>query len=62
MFGLFNFLQTVYVPADAELIKQITVKHFDHFVNRDHSLDDVDRVLSKSLFSLQNQQWREMRT
>ncbi|KAJ6629743.1 Cytochrome P450 9e2 [Pseudolycoriella hygida] len=59
---MFNFTQAGYIVTDAELIKRITVKYFDHFVNHDQNFDDIDRVFSKSLFSLHNQQWREMRT
>lgn len=55
-------MQTGYIVTDAEIIKRITIKDFDHFVNHDQNFDDIDRVFSKSLFSLHNQQWREMRT
>lgn len=55
-------MQAGYMITDAELIKRITIKDFDHFANHDQSFDDIDRVFSKSLFSLHNQQWREMRT
>ncbi len=58
VFGLFNFMQTAYRITDPELIKRITIKE----VNHDQSFDDIDRVFSKSLFSLHSQQWREMRT
>lgn len=62
LFGFFNFMQPGYIVTDADLIKRITIKDFDHFVNHDQNFDDVDKVFSKSLFSLHNQQWREMRT
>ncbi|XP_037050616.1 probable cytochrome P450 9f2 [Bradysia coprophila] len=62
IFGLFNFNQIGYIVTDADLIKRITIKDFDHFVNHDQNFDNIDRVFSKSLFSLHNQQWREMRT
>lgn len=55
-------MQTGYMITDAELIKRITIKDFDHFANHDQNFDAIDRVFSKSLFSLHNQQWREMRT
>lgn len=38
---------------DPELIKQITVKDFDHFVDhRSFASDDADPLWSKNLFSL----------
>jgi len=33
IFGFFNFKQATYVITDAEIIKRITIKDFDHFVN-----------------------------
>lgn len=47
---------------EAELIKQITVKDFDHFTDhRPFIPDDVDRMWSNNLFALRGQKWRNMR-
>jgi cytochrome P450 family 9 len=44
------------------LIKQITVKDFDHFVDhRKFVTEDTDPMWGKSLFNLSGQRWREMR-
>lgn len=63
LFGFTNFLgKYIVVVKDAALIKQITVKDFDHFVNRDpfeHA--EADKYLSKSLILLRDQKWRDMR-
>jgi cytochrome P450 family 9 len=44
------------------LIKQITVKDFDHFVDhRRFFSEDTDPMWGKNLFNLTGQKWREMR-
>uniref|UniRef100_A0A2M3Z6X2 Putative cytochrome n=1 Tax=Anopheles braziliensis TaxID=58242 RepID=A0A2M3Z6X2_9DIPT len=64
IYGMFNIRQPVYVVRDPELIKQITVKDFDHFA--DHAttgLEDSgsDVLFANSLVSLRGQKWRDMR-
>uniref|UniRef100_A0A2M4BJZ6 Putative cytochrome p450 9b2 n=1 Tax=Anopheles marajoara TaxID=58244 RepID=A0A2M4BJZ6_9DIPT len=64
IYGMFNVRQPVYVVRDPELIKQITVKDFDHFA--DHAttgLEDSssDVLFANSLVSLRGQKWRDMR-
>ncbi|XP_035788120.1 probable cytochrome P450 9f2 [Anopheles albimanus] len=64
IYGMFNVRQPVYVVRDPELIKQITVKDFDHFA--DHMVtgledSDSDMLLANSLVSLRGQKWRDMR-
>jgi cytochrome P450 family 9 len=62
IFGMFIFKRPVFVITDPDLIKQITIKDFDHFVNHDEAMNGkVDRVFSKNLFSLFDQKWRDMR-
>lgn len=48
---------------DLELIKQITVKDFEYFLDhRDFFLDEeTEPLLGKSLFMLKGQKWRDMR-
>jgi cytochrome P450 family 9 len=44
------------------MIKQITVKEFDHFVNHALIIDEnVDRLFGRSLLILRDQKWRDMR-
>ncbi|XP_050092165.1 cytochrome P450 9e2-like [Anopheles aquasalis] len=64
IYGMFNVRQPAYIVRDPELIKQITVKDFDHFA--DHmatGLEDSssDMLLANSLVSLRGQKWRDMR-
>lgn len=50
------------VIKDLDLVKQLTVKSFDHFT--DHLPvypEEADALMGKNLFSMQGQRWREMR-
>jgi cytochrome P450 family 9 len=61
VFGFFNFKKPTYFLTDIELIKKITIKDFDHFVNHD-LFTNVDRIFDRSLFALHDKEWRDMRT
>ena len=58
---MFSFGEKAFVVTDPELIKSVTIKDFDHFVNHNELLGDVDRVFGKSLFGMHGQKWRDMR-
>ncbi|XP_063915542.1 cytochrome P450 9e2-like isoform X1 [Zophobas morio] len=61
--GFYQFLVPTLVLKDPELIKQITVKDFDHFVDhRTFIPEDSDPLWGKNLFALTGKKWREMRT
>lgn len=49
---------------DPDLIRQVTIKNFDNFVNHRSFLPDTggNGIFSNSLFLLQNQKWRDMRS
>lgn len=52
-----------YMIRDLDLIRQITIKDFDHFLNHFFQLDKhLDPLLGRTLFSMSNQPWREMRS
>lgn len=60
--GAFNFRRPGYLVHDLELVKQITIKDFDHFV--DHSFNvspEVDPFLGRSLFFSEGLRWRHGR-
>lgn len=51
------------VIKDPTLIKQITIRDFDNFVNHDGNHDvETDRLLSKSVLLLRDQKWKDMRS
>lgn len=50
------------VVRDIELIKRITVKDFDHFVDRNSFItEEMEPLLARSLAGLKGQRWRDMR-
>nr|CAI5847741.1 unnamed protein product [Callosobruchus analis] len=52
---------TLYI-RDLELLKQLCVKDFDHFVeHRSFVPDNCDPLWDKNLFALKGQRWKEMR-
>ncbi|XP_066142085.1 cytochrome P450 9e2-like [Euwallacea fornicatus] len=61
--GYYQFLKPMFFVKDPEVIKQLTIKDFDHFT--DHQTfaisEDVEPLWSKNLFSLRGHRWKEMR-
>ncbi|XP_055589833.1 cytochrome P450 9e2-like [Uranotaenia lowii] len=66
VFGMFDFLTPLFVIRDPELIKQVAVTDFDHFVDHqplfgNSKYDHPDILVGKSLFTLTGQRWKNMR-
>ncbi|XP_063916065.1 cytochrome P450 9e2-like [Zophobas morio] len=60
--GIYQFFQPTLVLKDPDLIKQITVKDFDHFVDHLRFVsEDSDPLWSNNLFALNGKRWREIR-
>ncbi|XP_037941197.1 probable cytochrome P450 9f2 [Teleopsis dalmanni] len=63
VYGIFDQRTPVCMLRDPELIKQVTVKEFDHFVNhRSIFNNDEGNLISSSLFSLRDAKWKDMRS
>uniref|UniRef100_A0AAG5DMS8 Cytochrome P450 n=1 Tax=Anopheles atroparvus TaxID=41427 RepID=A0AAG5DMS8_ANOAO len=67
IYGMFEMLSPMFVLRDAELVKRVLVKDFDHFVNHRPMFPGNDdpkstMLLPKTLFVLTDQRWRNMRT
>lgn len=61
--GALDFGKPVIIIKDPDIIREIGVKSFDHFVNhRSFIADDFDPLLSRNVFSLKDDRWREMRS
>ena len=53
----------MYFIRDPELIKEISVKHFDHFVNHRGTIDEnIEPLFGRSLLSMHDQRWKDMRS
>ena len=51
--GIFQLMQPVYLVRDPELIKHVTVKDFEHFVDLPIFIpEDTEPILTKSLLAL----------
>ncbi|XP_062551078.1 probable cytochrome P450 9f2 [Armigeres subalbatus] len=66
IFGLFDALMPIFVVRDPELIKKITVKDFDHFIDHrpffgNSENDNPYSIFGKTLFAMGGQKWRDMR-
>lgn len=63
-YGMFEFRKPLLAIRDRELIKQITVKDFEHFLDHRETpiTEDVEPLFGKSLFMLRGQKWRDMRS
>ncbi|KAF2885753.1 hypothetical protein ILUMI_20420, partial [Ignelater luminosus] len=61
--GYYQFLRPALLLRDPDLIKQITVKDFDHFTDHNQIIpDDTELLWEKNLFALKGDKWREMRS
>ncbi|KAJ8965321.1 hypothetical protein NQ314_004215 [Rhamnusium bicolor] len=66
--GVYQFVQPILLVKDPELIKQLYIKDFDHFVDHMEFIPaDADPLWNKGLLSLKGnspflgQEWRDMR-
>ena len=56
--GVYQFMNPVVLLRDPELIKMVTVKDFEHFLDR-HSLisEEAEPMFGKALFNLKGEQF-----
>uniref|UniRef100_T1PH25 Cytochrome P450 n=2 Tax=Musca domestica TaxID=7370 RepID=T1PH25_MUSDO len=60
-YGAFDNRRPVLMLRDPQLIKQIMIKDFDHFVNRSDMFEGDENLFSSSLITMKDDTWREMR-
>lgn len=61
--GIHQFSTPLLMVRDPELLKQITVKDFDSFMNhRVIFTEETEPLLGKNLISLKGQKWKDMRS
>ncbi|KAL5274750.1 hypothetical protein ACFFRR_001052 [Megaselia abdita] len=63
IYGVFENNKPSFYINDPELIRQITIKGFEHFVNHRNFLEGSgdNSIFGSSLFLMQNQKWKDMR-
>uniref|UniRef100_A0A336LMW6 CSON013237 protein n=1 Tax=Culicoides sonorensis TaxID=179676 RepID=A0A336LMW6_CULSO len=62
IYGMYDMHNPMYVIDDPILAKQISIKDFDHFVNHVPFWSDGDDLIKNSLFALNNEKWKTMRS
>ncbi|XP_066137481.1 cytochrome P450 9e2-like isoform X2 [Euwallacea fornicatus] len=61
-YGVYQFFKPKLVIRDPDLIKQITVKDFEHFEDRSAMVDPkADPLFARNLLSLKGDEWKKMR-
>lgn len=61
--GLYQFLQPFLLLRHPDVIRDIWVKHFDHFTNRRGVFpEEAEPFFTRNLFSLGGKPWRDMRS
>ncbi|KAJ8729806.1 hypothetical protein PYW07_016844 [Mythimna separata] len=58
--GRYEFTREAVVVRDIELLKKITVKDFEYFIN--HSVIGIESAFERSLFFLKGEEWKNMRS
>jgi cytochrome P450 family 9 len=60
---VFEFRNPFFLLRDPEIIKQISIKDFDHFTDHRVLVDPkIEPLFSASLFSMTGQKWKDMRS
>lgn len=60
--GMYQMLEPLLMIRDPELIRQVTIKDFDHFVDHREIVTVEDDLWNRNLVNLTGAQWKEMRT
>lgn len=68
--GFFEITKPIFMLRDPEIIKQITVKDFDHFMDRslpsvehrDEPDEPVEGLFANSIVAFRGQKWKDMRS
>uniref|UniRef100_A0A2A4JDS7 unspecific monooxygenase n=1 Tax=Heliothis virescens TaxID=7102 RepID=A0A2A4JDS7_HELVI len=60
--GRFEFVNELVMIRDIELVKKITVKDFEYFLDHRSIFSSSDSFFSRNLFSLRGQEWKDMRS
>ncbi|KAF5271170.1 hypothetical protein FQR65_LT17685 [Abscondita terminalis] len=61
-FGIHQFFTPVLMVRDLELIKRITVKDYEYFIDHNNLMtEEIEPLMGKSLLNLKGQRWRDMR-
>lgn len=60
--GIYIFTKPIFMVTDLDLIKQILVKDFHVFPNRQHHVKDEKNPIGTNLVNLQDEEWKNLRS
>ncbi|CAH1257924.1 cytochrome P450 3A43-like [Branchiostoma lanceolatum] len=61
--GFFNGMTPILLISDADMVKEILVKQFHKFVNRQREVQDINiKPSSRQVFQLRDEDWKNVRT
>ncbi|KAK4874006.1 hypothetical protein RN001_013366 [Aquatica leii] len=61
-FGSFQLVKPTLFVNDLDLIKKITVKDYEYFIDHNNIIsEDLEPLMGKNLINLKGQRWRDMR-
>ncbi|KAF5271172.1 hypothetical protein FQR65_LT17687 [Abscondita terminalis] len=61
-FGLYQFTTPMLMIRDLDLIKKITVKDYEYFIDHNNLITEtLEPLMGKNLLNLKGQRWRDMR-
>ncbi|XP_061390038.1 probable cytochrome P450 9f2 [Musca vetustissima] len=64
IYGIFDQRQPMFLVRDPDLVKQIAIKDFDHFVNHRSIFGEEEgkNLFAASLFMMKDSKWKDMRS
>ncbi|XP_034194616.1 putative cytochrome P450 6a14 isoform X2 [Osmia lignaria lignaria] len=62
MIGIFVKREPILIILDPDIIKDVLIKDFSKFANRDFTIHEIAEPLSQHLFGLEVERWRPLRT
>nr|BBE49552.1 cytochrome P450 monooxygenase [Adoxophyes honmai] len=61
--GHYQFLKPDLIIRDVDLLKNITIKDFEHFIDhREFVNEEMDPIFGANMFSMKGQTWKDMRS
>ena len=60
--GTYEMSLPVFIPRDPELVKQVAIQSFDHFLNHQPGFGESSPLLGRTLFFRKDQEWKDMRS
>ncbi|XP_075973976.1 cytochrome P450 9e2-like [Anticarsia gemmatalis] len=60
--GRYEFINNLVMIRDLELVKRVTVKDFEYFLDHRSVFSESNSFFARNIFSLKGQEWKDMRS